>query len=66
MNKDRLHKEFRNITIQPIKTFIGVGSDIFLKAENNTQVNSEGVVTLNFSLQNSGLCFVVPFIVTKE
>ena len=57
VNKDWLNKEFCNSTIQPMETFVGAGFDISLKAANNTDVNIEGAVTLNF---------VVPFIVTKE
>ena len=44
-NKGWLHKEFRNISIQLIETFIGEGSDISLKVANNTEVNIEDVVT---------------------
>ena len=61
-----LHKKFCNIPIKPIETFIGEGSEISLKAAKNTEVNIEVVVTLNFSFQNRGFNFVVPFIVTKE
>ena len=66
LNNDRLHKEFQNISIQPIETFIGEGSDISLKAANNTEVNIKHVVTLNLSFQNTGFNFAVPFIVRKE
>ena len=66
VSKGWLNKEFCNTAIQSIKTFIGEGSDISLKAANNTEVNIEGVVTLSFSLQNSGFNFAELFIVTKE
>ena len=66
VNEEWVLKEFKNIEIQPIETFISNGADISLKAANNTDVSIEGVVTLDFGLPNSKQNFLVPFIVTKE
>ena len=66
VNEEWVLREFKNIEIQPIENFISDGSDISLKAANNTDVSIEGVVTLDFRLPNSNQTFVVPFIVTKE
>ena len=52
--------------IQTIENFIKELSDFSLKAANITEVKIEGAATFNFSLQNNGFNFVVPFIVTKE
>ena len=66
VNEEWVLKEFKNIEIRPIETFISNGADILLKAANNTDISVEGVVTLDFSLPNSKQKFLVPFIVTKE
>ena len=64
-NRDWLTLHFPSHTVNSVSDFIG-DSGVTLRAANNTVVDIEGVVLLNFNLPNSSFKLTVPFIVTNQ
>ena len=67
ISEEWLDKQFHTMKIQSFEKFLGrKTSDIKLRATNNIELDTEGIITFNFCISSLNYSFVVPFIVTKQ
>lgn len=67
ISEEWLRKQFKDMKINLLQPFLGTKvTDLKIKAANNTEVDTDGIVRFNFCISNLNDSFKVPFIVTKQ
>ena len=64
MNKKVVEEKFPNLKIHSVEEFLGTG--LKLAAANQTELQIEGIVLMDFGVEKSDILFQIPFIVTEE
>ena len=63
-NKRVVEEKFPNVKIHSVEEFLGTG--LKLSAANQTELQIEGIVLMDFGVEKSDILFQIPFIVTEE